>query len=80
MTGQTSMCGLAPILNPAGGESSIYLHSGTLIHLPCDTFAVVAKLAADLEIQSPGIFRKIADAVGCDDGFAKGAARTNPHG
>jgi len=50
MTGQTSMCGLAPILNPAGGESSIYLHSGTLIHLPCDTFAVVAKLAADLEI------------------------------
>ena len=37
------------------------LQCGTLNHLPRETFAAEAKLAADLEVQSPGIQCKIAD-------------------
>jgi hypothetical protein len=47
------------------------LHYGTLNHLPRETFAAEAKLAADLEGQSPGILRKIAESMGMADDFAK---------
>ena len=46
-------------------------HYGTLNHLPRETFLAEAKLAADLEGQSPGILRKIADSMGMADDFAK---------
>ena len=47
------------------------LHYGTLNHLPRETFAAEAKLAADLEAQSPGILRKIAESMGMATDFAK---------
>ena len=66
---------LAPDLNSAGIVASMRLHYGTLNHLPRETFAAEAKLAADLEIQSPRILRKIADSMGMADDFAKWAER-----
>ena len=71
MSYQTLLRELAPSLNPAGIEASMRLHYGTLNHLPRETFAVEAKLAADLEAQSPGILSKIADSMGMADDFAK---------
>jgi hypothetical protein len=62
---------LAPKLNPAGIEASMRLHYGTLNHLPRETFATEAKLATNLEGQSPGILRKIAESMGMADDFAK---------
>jgi len=47
------------------------LHYGTLSHLPPETFAEEPKLAADLERQSPGTLRRIADSMGFADDFAK---------
>ena len=68
---QTLLNELAPDLNPAGIEASMRLHYGTLNHLPRETFAAESKLAADLEAQSPGILRKIAESMGMADDFAK---------
>ena len=68
---QTLLHELAPDPNPAGVEASMRLHYGTLDHLPRETFVAEAKLAADLEDQSPGILRKIADSMGMADDFAK---------
>ena len=68
---QTLLHELAPDLNPAGVEASMRLHYGTLSHLPRETFAEEARLAADLELQSPGILRKIAESMGMADDFAK---------
>ena len=62
---------LTPELNPAGVGASMRLHFGTLNHLPRETFEAEAKLAADLEGQSPGILRKIAESMGMADDFAK---------
>jgi hypothetical protein len=70
MSYQTLLHELAPSLNPAGVEASMRLHYGTLNHLPRETFAAEAKLAADLEGQSPGILRKIAESTGMADDFA----------
>ena len=75
MSYQTLLHGLAPDLNPAGIEASMRLHYGTLNHLPRETFAAEAKLAADLEGQSPSILRKIAESMGMEDDFAKWEAR-----
>ena len=47
------------------------LHYGTLNHLPRETFAEEARLAADIERQSPGILRRIADSMGMATDFAK---------
>ena len=71
MSYQTLLHELAPELNPAGIEASMRLHYGTLNHLPRETFAAEAKLAADLEAQSPGILRKIAESMGMENDFAK---------
>ena len=71
MSYQTMLHELAPKLNPAGVEASMRLHYGTLNHLPCETFVAEAKLAAELEAQSPGILCKIADSMGMADDFAK---------
>ena len=71
MSCQTLLRKLAPDLNPAGVEASMRLHYGTLNHLPRDTFVAEAKLAADLEGQSPGILRKIAESMGTAHDFAK---------
>ena len=62
---------LAPELYPAGIKASMHLHYGTLNHLPRETFTAETKLAADLEGQSPGILRKIADSMDMNDDFAK---------
>ena len=70
MSYQTLLHELAPDLNPAGIEASMRLHYGTLNHLPRETFAAEAKLAANLEAQSPGILRKIAESMGMADDFA----------
>ena len=70
MSYQTLLHELAPNLNPAGVEASMRLHYGTLNHLPPETFAEEAKLAADLERQSPGTLRRIADSMGFADDFA----------
>ena len=71
MSYQTLLHELAPDLNPAGVEASMRLHYGPLNHLPRETFAEEARLAADLEGRSPGILRKIADSMGLADDFAK---------
>ena len=71
MSYQTLLHELAPDLNPAGVEASMRLHYGTLSHLPRETFVTEAKLAADLERQSTGILRRIADSMGLADDFAK---------
>ena len=68
---QTLLRQLSPDLNPAGIEASMRLHYGTLNHLPRETFVAEAKFAADLEAQSPGILRKIAESMGMADDFAK---------
>ena len=68
---QTLLDELAPNLNPAGVEASMRMHYGTLNHLPRETYVAEAKLAADLEGQSPGILRKIAESMGMADDFAK---------
>ena len=68
---QTLLCELAPSMNPVRVEASMRLHYGTLNHLPRETFVAEVKLAADLESQSPGILRKIADSMGMADDFAK---------
>ena len=62
---------LAPDFNPAAIEASMRLHYGTLNHLPRETFVAEAKLAADLEVQSPGILRKMAESMGMADDFAE---------
>ena len=72
---QTLLHELAPDLNPAGIEASMRLHYGTLNHLQRETFVAEAKLAADLEGQSPGILRKIAESMGMVDDFAAWKAR-----
>ena len=71
---QTLLKELAPNLNPAGVEASMRLHYGTLNHLPRETFVEEARLAGDLERQSPGILRRIADSMGMGGEFAKWAA------
>jgi hypothetical protein len=71
MSYQTLLHELAPDLNPAGIEASMRLHYGNLNHLPRETFAAETKLAADLEVQSPSILRKIAERMGMADDFAK---------
>ena len=71
MSYQTLLHELAPDLNPTGIEASMRLHYGTLNHLPRETFVTESKLAADLEGQSPGILRKIAESMGLGDDFAK---------
>jgi hypothetical protein len=71
MSYQALLRELAPDLNPAGVEASMRLHYGTLSHLPRETFLAEAKLAADLEAQSPGILSKIADSMGMAGDFAK---------
>ena len=71
MSYETLLHELAPDLNPAGIEASMRLHYGTLNHLPRQTFVAEAKLAADLDAQSPGILRKIAESMGMADDFAK---------
>ena len=71
MSYQTLLHELAPDLNPAGIEALMRLHYGTLNHLPRETFVAEAKLAADLDAQSPGILRKIAESMGMADDFAK---------
>ena len=70
MSYQNLLHELAPDLNPAGIEASMRLHYGTLNCLPRETFAAEARLAADLEGQSPGILRKIAESMGMADDFA----------
>ena len=47
------------------------LHYGTLNHLPRETFVAEAKLASDLDCQSPGLLRRIAESMGLADDFAK---------
>ena len=47
------------------------LHYGTLNRLPRETFVAEARLAADLEAQSPGVLRKIAESMGMADDFAR---------
>ena len=71
MSYQTLLRELAPDLNPAGVEASMRLHYGTLNHLPRETFVAEAKLASDLEGQSSGILRKIAESIGMAEDFAK---------
>ena len=71
MSYQTLLHALAPDLKSAGVEASMRLHYGTLNHLPRETLVAEAKLAADLEGQSPGILRKIAESMGMVDDFAK---------
>ena len=71
MSYQTLLHELVPYLNPAGLKASMRLHYGTLNHLQRETFVAEAKLAADLEDQSPGILRKIAESMGMADDFAK---------
>ena len=71
MSYQTLLHELAPDLNPAGIVASMRLHYGTMNYLPREIFVAEAKLAADLEIQSPGILRKIAESMGMEDDFAK---------
>ena len=68
---QTLLDELVPNLNPAGVEASMRMHYGTLNQLPRETFVAEAKLAADLEGQSPGILRKIAESMEMADDFAK---------
>ena len=71
MSYHTLLHELPPDRNPVGAEASMRLHYGTLNHLPRETFAAEAKLAADLEIQSPGILRKIAKSMGMENDFDK---------
>ena len=71
MSYQTLLHELAPDLKSAGVEASMRLHYGTLNHLPRETLVAEAKLAADLEGQSPGILRKIAESMGMATDFAK---------
>ena len=59
-----------PDLNPAGVEASMRRQSGTLNHLSRETFVVEAKHASNLEGQSPGILRKIAESMGMAYDFA----------
>ena len=75
MSYQTLLHELAPNLNPAGVEASMRLHYGTLNHLPRETFVAEAKLASDLDCQSPGLLRRIADSRGMTDDFAKWEVR-----
>lgn len=62
---------LAPDLNPAGVEAMMRLHHHTLNHLPREVFVAEAKLAADLERQSRGSLREIAQSMGMESEFAK---------
>ena len=71
MSYQTLLHALAPDHKSAGVEASMRLHYGNLNHLPRETLVAEAKLAADLEGQSPGILRKIAESMGMVDDFAK---------
>ena len=68
---QTLLHKLAPDLNSAGIEASMRLNYRTLNHLLRETFVTEAKLAADLEGQSRGILRKIAESMGMAGDFAK---------
>lgn len=71
MSNQTLLHELAPDLNPAGVEAAMRLHYHTPNHLPRETFVAEPKLGADLEGQSRGILRKIADGMGMFDDFTK---------
>jgi hypothetical protein len=62
---------LAPEMNPAGVEAMMRLHHHALNHLPREVFVVEAKLAAELERQSPGSLREIAKDRGMEGEFAK---------
>ncbi len=75
---QTLLHELAPDLNPAGVEATMRLQYNTLDHLPRETFAEEAKLAAEMERQSPGTLRRIAESMGMADDFAKWEATARP--
>lgn len=62
---------LAPEMNPAGVEAMMRLHHHTLNHLPREVFVDEAKIAADLERQSPGSLREIAASMGMEGEFEK---------
>ena len=62
---------LAPEMNPAGVEAMMRLHHHTLNHLSREVFVAEAKIAADLERQSPGSLREIAQDMGMEGEFAK---------
>jgi hypothetical protein len=62
---------LAPEMNPAGVEAMMRLHHHTLNHLPREVFVAEAKLAAELERQSPGSLREIAKDMGMEGEFAQ---------
>lgn len=66
---------LAPELNPAGVEAAMRLQYSTLDHLPRETFAEEAKLAATCERQAPGYLRQIADSMGMANAFDAWEAR-----
>lgn len=55
---------LALLLNPAGVKPSRRLHCGNLSHLPRETCAAEARLAADLEAQSSGNLCRNAESAG----------------
>ncbi len=62
---------IAPELNPAGVEAMMRLQHHTLNHLPRAVFVAEAKLAAELERQSPGSLREIAASMGMEVEFAQ---------
>lgn len=66
---------LAPELNPVGVEALMRLQYSTLDHLPRETFAEEAKLAATCERQAPGYLRQIADSMGMANAFDAWEAR-----
>jgi len=66
---------LAPELNPAGVEASMRLQYATLDHLPRETFAEEARLAAACERQAPGYLRQIAESMGMAAAFDAWEAR-----
>ena len=66
---------LAPELNPVGVEALMRLQYSTLDHLPRETFAKEAKLAAACERRSPGYLRQIAASMGMATAFDAWEAR-----
>ncbi len=62
---------LAPDMNPAGVEAMMRQRHHTLNHLPREVFVVEAKLAAEMERQSPGSLREIAECMGKEGEVAK---------
>jgi hypothetical protein len=51
-------------VNPAGVEAVMRLEYGTLDHLPRETFAAEAKIAAAMEREEPGALRQLAASYG----------------